>query len=228
MPRSARRTCRSQPAASPPPAGQFAADHGNLASIARPVADAGGWRARSSRTHAFRRPPGHRSSRSHGACRNHRPCPNASPLPAPALPPRHRASQPSEVRTGSVVKLSEIQQVHLGQSPVAPVAGATGKPAEVNGGELPLLDSRFAGASDWSLSGKSAAPAATDIDPVTPPSGNVLEDVVAFMPLHGRPAIFLIVFLSMLALISTFYVLVIGSLKLVRSRSRAIRVTPRR
>jgi len=153
---------------------------------------------------------------------------SAGPATAPASAEAHRPSQPSEVRTGSVVKLSEIQQVHLGQSPVAPVAGATGKPAEVNGGELPLFDSRFTGASDWSLSGKSAATAATDIDPATPSSGNMLDDGVALMLLHGRPAIFLIVFLSMHALISTFYVLVIGSLKLVRSRSRAVHVTPQR
>lgn len=154
----------------------------------------------------------------------------AGPATAPASAEAHRPSQPSEVRTGSVARLSEIQQVHLGQSPVAPAAEAIDKPAEVNGGELPLFDSRFAVASDWSL---SAARAATNIDPATPSSANMVDDVVALMPLHGRAAIFLIVFLSMLALISTFYVLVIGSLKLVRSRSggertRAIRVTPQR
>jgi hypothetical protein len=153
---------------------------------------------------------------------------SAGPATAPASAEAHRPSQPSEVRTGSVAKLSEIQQVHLGQSPVAPVAGAIDKPAEVDGGELPLFDSRFAGASDWSLSATSAALAATNIDPATPSSASMVDDVVALMPLHGRAAIFLIVFLSMLALISTFYVLVIGSLKLVRSRSRAIRVTPQR
>jgi hypothetical protein len=158
---------------------------------------------------------------------------SAGPATAPASTEAHRPSQPSEVRTGSVARLSEVQQVHLGQSPGAPVAGAISEPAEANGGELPLFDSRFAGASDWSLAATSPAPATTDIDPATPPSANMLDDVVAFMLLHGRPDIFLIVFLSMLALISTFYALVIGSLKLVRSRSRgerarAIRVMPQR
>jgi hypothetical protein len=40
------------------------------------------------------------------------------------------------------------------------------------------------------------------------------------MPVRGRPAIFPIIFLSVPATISALYALVIGSLKLLRSRGR--------
>ena len=50
------------------------------------------------------------------------------------------------------------------------------------------------------------------------------------MPLHGRPAIFLVVFSSVLATILALYALVVGPLKLLRSRNLVseVRVTPQR
>ena len=157
---------------------------------------------------------------------------NAGPIDARAAVETHRPRRPSEVLTSSIAKPSETLPVNLGQSPVA-AAGAIGKPAEIDQGELPPFDLRFAQAANPGLTGTSAALVAIDADPARTFAGNMLDDVVALMPFHGRAAMFVTVFLSVLALISTLYALVIGALKLVRSRRRgdrtpAVRVTPSR
>jgi hypothetical protein len=157
---------------------------------------------------------------------------SAGPIDARAAVETHRPTRASEIPTGDVGKPAKTLPVNLGQSPVA-AAGAISKPSELDQAELPPFELRFAQAAEPGLSGTSAALVAIDTDPARISSGNLLEAVVALLPFQGRPAVFLIVFSSMLALISTFYVLVIGSLKLVRSRShgeraRAIGVTPQR
>lgn len=155
----------------------------------------------------------------------------AGPIAAPAAVDAHRPGQPSEAPTGGVARPSKTQPVNPSQSPVS-AADAVSKPGAVDRGELPLFDPRFARAADPGSIGTSAALVATATDDAKIFSGSMLEHVAALIPVRGRPAVFLIVFFSVLATISASYVLVIGCLKLLRPRrlqsAPAIGVTPRR
>jgi len=154
----------------------------------------------------------------------------AGPIATPTGVDAHRQGQPSEVLTGSVTNPSKSQAVNLGQSP-ATAADAISKPSEVDRGELPLFDQRFARTADRGSVGPSAALVAIDTDSAKFAPGNMLEGIGPLIPVRGRAALFLIVFLSVLATITTLYALIIGSVRLLRPRARrdgaaVIRVTP--
>jgi len=176
------------------------------------------------------------------------PVPKSSPAPKPtAVPPVPAAastrraaaaaavqaygpSQPTEVPTSSITKPSESLHINLDKSPTSAEAGAISTPDQVDRDERQPFDERFAGTAGQSLIGTIAAMVATFGDAAELSAGNLLEQASALISDHGRPAIFLMVFLSVLATILALYVLV-GSLKLLRSRSlrgnpSAIRVTP--
>jgi len=143
----------------------------------------------------------------------------AGPVAAPAAAEGYRPSQPPEVLTGSLAKPSETQPVNLGQSPVS-TADAISRPSEVDRVELPRFDPRADPTADPGSIGTSAALVASRADDAKMSAGSMLEHAAAFMPVRGRPAIFLIVFFSVLATISALYALVTGSLKLLRSHRR--------
>jgi hypothetical protein len=142
----------------------------------------------------------------------------ASPLPAPAV--ETHPSAPSEVPTGSVAKPSETLEINLGQAPVSAAAGVTGKPGEVNQGGLSAFDLRDAWTADRSLIENATALIATVTDPLKIPRGTMREDAGAATPVRSRAATFLIAFISVLATILALDALVVGMLKLLRSRRR--------
>jgi len=157
---------------------------------------------------------------------------SAGSIAMPAAADAHRPVQPSELPTGTVAKPSKPQPVNLGQS-LASAADTISKPNEVDRGELPLFDQRFARTADPGSFGTSAALVATAADDARMSGGSMLEQAAAVLSVLGRPAVFLIIFFSMLAAISACYVLVIGCLKLLRPRRRrqsapAIGMAPRR
>ena len=104
----------------------------------------------------------------------------------------------------------------------------TGAPDPVDGDELQPFDLRAAWTSGRKLIGTIAAEIATFTEPANLSADNILEHASALISAHGRPAIFLVVFSSVLATILALYALVVGPLKLLRARNlaSAIRVTP--
>lgn len=156
---------------------------------------------------------------------------SASPVAAPAAVQASGPSQPIEVLTSSIAKPSETLHINLGQSPISTEAGVISTPDQVDRDELQPFDQRFAWTAGPSLIEKIAAVAATYTDAAELSAGNILEQASALIMVHGRPAIFLIAFLSVLTTILALYALVVGSLKVLRSSSlrgdpSAIRVTP--
>ena len=161
-----------------------------------------------------------------------------SPVPAAASTRRvaptaavqaYGPSQPTEVPTSSIAKPSESLHVNLDKSPIAAEAGAISTPDQVERDELQPFDQRFAGTAGPGLIGTVAAMVATYTDALELSAGNLVEHASALISDHGRPAIFLIAFLSVLATILALYGMV-GSLRFLRSRSlrgnpSAIRVT---
>jgi hypothetical protein len=144
---------------------------------------------------------------------------SASPLPAPAAVETHPSAS-SEVPTGSVAKPSETLEIDLGQAPVSAAAGVTGKPGEVNQDGLLAFDLRDAWTADRSLIENATALIATVADPLKIPRGTMREGAEAAMPVRSRAATFLIAFVSVLATILALDALVVGLLKLLRSRRR--------
>jgi hypothetical protein len=156
---------------------------------------------------------------------------SASPVTAAAAVQAYGPSQPTEVLTSSIAKPSETPHVNLGPSPISTEAGVISTPDQVDRDELQPFDQRFAWTAGQSLIEKIAALAATYTDAAELSAVNILEHASALMSAHGRPAIFLMVFLLVLATILTLYAMVVGSLRFLRSSSlrgnaSAIRVTP--
>ena len=148
---------------------------------------------------------------------------SVSPVTAPAAIETRHPSAPSEVPTGSVAKPSETLEINPGQAPVSAAAGVTGKPGEVNQDGLPAFDLRDAWISDRSLIEKATALIATVTDPLKISRGTMREDADAATPVRGRAATFLIAFITVLATILALDALVVGLLKLLRSRRRGER-----
>jgi len=103
-------------------------------------------------------------------------------------------------------------------------------PDQVDRDEHQPFDQRFAWTSGQSWIESIAAVVATSMDAAELSAGSILEQASALISDHGRPFMFLIVFLSVLATIVALYALV-GSLKVLASRgfrgpASAIRVTP--
>jgi hypothetical protein len=156
---------------------------------------------------------------------------SASRIAAAAAVQAYGPSQPTEVLTGSIAKPSEAAHIRLDKSSIPADAGLTSTPDQVDRDELQPSDPRFAWTAGRSMIGSIAAVVATYADPAKLSADNILEQASALISAHGRPAIFLMVFFSVLATILALYGLVIGSLKVVRSSSlrgnpSAIRVTP--
>jgi hypothetical protein len=153
----------------------------------------------------------------------------ASPVAAAAAAQAYGPSRPTGVPTSSIAKPSE--NLHINQAPISTEAGVTSTPDQVDRDELAPFDLRFAWTAGQSLIGNIAAVVATYADAAELPVGDILEHASALTSLHGRPAIFLMVFSAVLATILALYALVVGSLRLLRSRSlwrnaSAVRVTP--
>jgi hypothetical protein len=156
---------------------------------------------------------------------------SSSPVAAAAAVRAYGPSQPTEVPTGSIAKPSETPQINLGQSPTPAEAGVTNTPDQVDRDGLQPFDQRFTGTTGQGLIDTIGAMVATYTDAAELSVDNILDHASALMSVHGRPAIFLVVFLAVLATILALYVLVIGVLKFLRLRSlrrnkSAIRVTP--
>jgi hypothetical protein len=157
---------------------------------------------------------------------------SANPVTPPTSVEAYRPGQPTEVLTSSIPKLSEAPHVNLRESPISTEAGVISKLNQVDDNELQPHDPRLAWTSGRSLIGKIAAMVGTDTNPGMPSAGNILQRAAVFIPVRGRPALFLVVFLSVLTTVLALYALVAGSLKLLRPSTlrkspSAIPVTPR-
>lgn len=157
---------------------------------------------------------------------------HASRVAAAATVQAYGPRQPTEVLTGSIAKPSEAPHSNLDKSSISADAGAIGTPDQVDRDELQTFDLRFAWPAGQSLIEKTAAAVATYADAAKLSAGSILEQASALISAHGLPAVFVMVFLSVLATILALHGLVVGSLEFLRSRSLrgnafAIRVPPR-
>lgn len=159
--------------------------------------------------------------------------PRPNPVAAAAAVQAYGQSQPAEVLTGSIAKSSAPLHIDLGRSPIPPEAGGTGTTDQVERDELQPFDRRFAWTTGQSLIETIAAVVAGYSEAAELSAGNILDHASALISAHGRPAIFLMVFLSVLATIVALYALIVGSFRFLRSpgfrgNASAIRVTPQR
>jgi len=155
----------------------------------------------------------------------------ASPVVAAAATHAYGPSRPTEVLTGSIAKPSETPRINLDKSPVAAESGVISTPDQVERDEGQPFDLRSAWTAGQDVMGRIAAVVATRTDAAEVSADNILEQASALISAHGRPAIFLMVFLSVLATILVLYAMVVGSRWFLRSSGlrgnpSAIRVTP--
>ena len=156
---------------------------------------------------------------------------SASPVAAAAAIEAYGPHRPTEVPTGSITRLPEPPHVNLDRSPIAAEASPIGTPDQLRRDEPQPPDSNSAWTAGQSFIETIATVAATYADAAERSADDVLERASALIAVHGRPAIFLMVFLSVLAIILALYALVVGALKLLRASglragASAIRVTP--
>ena len=156
---------------------------------------------------------------------------STSPVVAAAAVQAYGPSRPTEVLTSSIAKPSETPHINLDKSQISAEASLISTPDQVDREQLQPSDLRLVWTDGQSLIGTIAAVATSYTDAAALSAGDILERASASISVHGRPAIFLMVFLSVLATILAGYGLVVGSLRFLRSSSlrgdaSAIRVTP--
>src|SRR4051812_20081529 len=157
---------------------------------------------------------------------------SARRVPAAAAVEAYGPSQPTEVPTNSIAKRSETLHVNVDKPSIPADAGTISTPDAVGRDELQPFDQRFPWTAGQSLIENIAAVLASYTHAAELSADNMLEHASALLSAHGRPAMFLMVFFSVLATILALYAVVVGSLKLLRSsglrgNASAIRVTPR-